>query len=112
MEATKNTIGPLLLKTEAYCNTSLELLKLKALDKTADVSATLISRLILSSALFVFVMALNVAIALWMGDLIGKNYYGFLVLASFYAVVSAVLFLLHPPIKRYFNVSLITQILK
>ncbi|HET6245086.1 MAG: hypothetical protein H0V01_10490 [Bacteroidetes bacterium] len=112
MQAKANLIEPLLLKAEKYSKTSLELFKLKSLNKTADVSSTLFSRLLLIIVLSIFALTLNIAIALWLGDLLGKNYFGFLLVASFYGIIGIILFYMHPLIKTQVNNSIITQMLK
>lgn len=111
MEAKSNFIEPLLERAEQYSKTSFELLKLKSVDKTADVTSTLISRLLFVIVLSLFALTLNIAAALWLGDLMGKNYYGFLLVASFYGLISMIVFFVHPFIKTRLNNSLITQIL-
>ena len=112
MEAKVNLIEPLIERIEQYSKTSFELLKLKSLDKTADISSTLISRLLLVIVLSLFALTLNIAIALWLGDLLEKNYYGFLIVASFYGLTGIVLFFIHPRIKECLNNSIITQMFK
>ncbi|HEX2684404.1 MAG TPA: hypothetical protein VHL77_10745, partial [Ferruginibacter sp.] len=75
METRTSLIEPLLERAEAYGKTSFELIKLKALNKTADVSATFLSRAIFILVISFFLFTINVAIALWLGDLLGKAYY-------------------------------------
>ena len=111
MESEQNLIEPLLIRVEENCKTSFELLKLKSLDKTADLSATLISRLFLATVLSIFVITVNIAIALWLGELLGKNYYGFLVVASFYFLIGIILFFIHPYLKNRINNFIISQML-
>jgi hypothetical protein len=111
MEPAINLIEPLLERAEQYTKTSIELLKLKSLDKTADITSSLISRLLLTIVLTLFVLTLNIGMALWIGDLLGKSYHGFLLVASFYAVIGIVLFFIHPVIKSRINNSIINQIL-
>jgi hypothetical protein len=111
METITSSIEPLLQRAEEYGKTTLELLKLKSLDKVATLAAALISRLILISILVFFVFTLTVAIALWLGDELGKNYYGFLIVASFYALLGIVLFLVRPFIKTSVNNSIVKQLL-
>jgi len=111
MEATASLIEPLLERAKQYSKTSFELLKLKSLYKTADVMSSLMSRLLLAIVLSLFALTLNIAIALWLGDLLGKNYYGFLVVASFYGFIGIILFFVHPLIKARVNNSIIAQML-
>ena len=110
METQKNFIDPLLEKAEAYGKTSFELVKMKALAKTADVTSTLISRLIFILLISFFAFTINIALALWIGDLLGKNYYGFLIVAGFYALASVILLIVHPSIKSRVNDTIIKQL--
>ncbi|HYV53508.1 MAG TPA: hypothetical protein VE933_02865 [Chitinophagaceae bacterium] len=109
MEAT-NFIEPLLERAEEYGKTSYELLKLKALNKTADVTSTLISRGAVVLALSIFIVLVNIGLSLWLGDVLGKSYYGFFCVSGFYAAIGFVLyFFLHEKIKKSISDSLITQ---
>jgi hypothetical protein len=99
MEAHIDNLKPLLEKAETYSKTSLELIRLKTLDKAADVSSTFFSRLFFIVVALIFAITINIAIALWLGDVTGKAYYGFLMVAGFYAIVAVILLLLHPNIK-------------
>lgn len=110
METQKNFIDPLLEKAEAYGKTSFELVKMKALAKTADVTSTLISRSIFILLISFFAFTINIALALWIGDLLGKNYYGFLIVAGFYALASVILLIVHPSIKSRINDTIIKQL--
>jgi len=105
-----NLLDPLLEKTEAYGKTSFEILKLKTLDKTADISSTLASRSIFALIVSFFAFTINIAIALWLGDLLGKAYYGFLIVAACYGVVAVVLLILHPFIRNRINNAIIKQL--
>jgi hypothetical protein len=111
MEFKETYIEPLLQKMEDYGKANFEILKLKTIDKAAAVTSTLISRLLLVIAASFFLLALNIALALWLGDLLGKTYLGFLIVAAFYALVVLVLFFIHPRIKAGFSNSIITQML-
>ncbi len=110
METQKNLIDPLFEKAEAYGKTSFELLRLKALDKTADVTSTLFSRLLFILLAAVFAFTINIAIALWIGDLLGKAYYGFFIVAGFYALAAIVILIVHPSIKTRVNNTIIKQL--
>jgi hypothetical protein len=84
METTSNSIESLLESVEAYGKTTYELTKLKALDATTTVASSLISRLIMILLAMLFVFVLSMGIALMIGDMMGKTYYGFLIVAAFY----------------------------
>ncbi len=86
METTPSSIESLLESVEAYGKTTYELSKLKALDATSTVASSLISRLIIIMLAMLFVFVLSMGIALMIGDMMGKTYYGFLIVAAFYLV--------------------------
>ena len=107
MEIKTTLIDPLIEKAEAYGKTSFELLKFKFLDKTAMVSAALFSRLLSGILLSFFAFLLNIAIALWLGELLGKNYYGFLIVAAFYGLCGMIILFFQPLIRKRINISII-----
>jgi hypothetical protein len=110
METKMKSLDPLLEKAEAYSKTSLELLRLKTLDKAADVSSVLASRSLFTLAVCFFAFTINIAVALWLGDLLGKAYYGFLIVATCYALVGVILLIIHPFIKARVNNAIIRQL--
>jgi hypothetical protein len=111
MEIEPSLIEPLLDRAEKYGNTTFELLKLKSLDKSADVTSKLISRFFLATVVSIFMITLSIAVALWLGSLLGKSYYGFFIVASFYGLICIVLYFIHPVIKARVNNLIIEQIL-
>ncbi|MBL0202328.1 MAG: hypothetical protein IPP81_19885 [Chitinophagaceae bacterium] len=110
MDSQTNLIEPLLEKAETYSKTSFELLRLKALAKTADVTSTLFSRSLFILLVSFFAFTINIAVALWLGDVLGKTYYGFLIVAGFYALASIILLIVHPSIKTRVNNTIIRQL--
>jgi hypothetical protein len=110
MDTNANLIDPLLEKAEAYGKTSFELLKMKALAKTADVTSTLFSRSLFILLVSFFAFTINIAVALWIGDLLGKAYYGFFIVAGFYALAAIILLIVHPAIKTRVNNTIIRQL--
>ena len=110
MDIQTNLIEPLLERAEAYSKTSVELIKLKALAKTADISSSLISKSLLALVVSFFAFLLNIAIALWLGDILGKNYYGFLIVAACYAIAAIIILIIHPSIKARVSNAIIKQL--
>ena len=107
MEYNTDLIEPLLEKFKDYGKTSMELVKLKSIDKTSDILSTLLSRLFFVLAMTLFLVSLNIAIALWLGDLLGKTYDGFLVVAAFYGIIGIILYFMQPAMKARINDSII-----
>lgn len=100
-----------LAHAEQYSKISLELLKLKSVDKTADAAATILSSLLMGTVLMVFVLILTLAISFWLGELLGKIYYGFFIVALVYGLIGLVVFLCYPFIKTRLNNFIILKIL-
>ena len=74
-------------KAEQYVRTSVELLKLKAIDKAADTISTIVSRLAMVIFIIFFLFIFSIGIALYLGDLLGKAYFGFFIMAGFYMLL-------------------------
>ncbi len=113
METPHDLLEELYEQTEAYGKTTLELAKLKGLQTTTVVVTELIWRLSVILMLSLFALVLNIGIALWLGELLGKSYYGFFIVAGFYLLTGIVLhFFLHNWIKKPVSNLIITQALQ
>ncbi len=91
MEDKIHTIESLLSEATEFGKTSFELVKLKVLDKTSDCVASCISRSIVYLLILAFVLFMSIGASFWLGDLLGKPYYGFFAVAGFYGLVMIVL---------------------
>jgi len=113
MEDKIKTIESLFEEVTEYGKTSFELLKLKALDKTTDIVSTLIPQSFVFIAVLSFMLFVNIALALWLGEILGKVFYGFIAVATLYIFLALVLhLLLHKWIKKQIRNSIIKFILK
>jgi hypothetical protein len=93
MERDSNTIESIFEKTGDYLETKIDLLKLKAVSKSSDITSSFVSRLVIICVFAFVFFILNIGIALWLGNLTGKLYYGFFILAGFYLIVGILLYL-------------------
>ena len=75
--------------------------------------SSLISKVVVVCSVALSIFILNIGVALWVGALLGKAYYGFFVVAGVYALLS-ILFSVyrHKVIKHPISNALITKILK
>jgi len=113
MENRPSSIKDLFEEAEEYGRTSLELLKLKALDISSDFLSSCVSQLIVVFILFLFLLMLSVGAAFWAGDLLGKTSYGFFIVSAFYVIILLLLYLfLGKQIKRYISNLIIRQAIK
>lgn len=101
MDAATTHIELIYNKAKAYTQTSIELYKLNAVDKTADVVSSVVSRLALGSIIAVFLLFINIGISLYIGQVLQATYLGFLIVSSFYLIVGISLYI--------FNNTLITK---
>lgn len=111
MEEKINLIEPLFERAEECVKTSYELIKLKTLNKSIGVLSSFVSSGAVFLILFMFIVLLSIGLALWIGDLLGKSYYGFFCIAGFYGIVGSVLyFFMYNWIKKRVSNSFILQI--
>ena len=112
MENITDQVGLLLDKTKQYAQTSVELYRLKAIEKTADIISTLAARITISLFVVLFVLMVNIGISLWVGDALGKTYLGFLIVSGFYAICAVIFYIArHRWIKTSVRNSIIEQAL-
>ncbi len=81
-------------KAGKYLETRLELARLQTVSKSSEVISDLTMGFVISVFVLLFFCSLNIAVALWIGDVLGKIYYGFFIISGFYALIAAVLYLL------------------
>ena len=106
-------IKSLLESTLKYGLAEIELTKLKALNKTSDVVSSLIPHAFVFFIVILFLLFFNLGLAFWLGDIIGNNFYGFFVIAAFYAVVGVIVhFFMHKRIKKKICNYLVKEIFK
>ena len=92
MENQSSPVESLIDRVKSYVETRVDLLKLKGIDKSSSFLSLLISMLVVILISFISVMLLSVGIALFLGDLLGKSYYGFFIVAGFYLITGIVLY--------------------
>ncbi len=77
---------------QGYAKTSYELLKLKVLHKVTKIISLFISSIVVVIFLSMFIILLNIGVALWLGDVLGKSYYGFFCVAGLYGIIGGILY--------------------
>jgi hypothetical protein len=96
-----------------YGRSQLELYKLKAVDKTADIVSSFFPSVLVTGLLLCFIFFLNLGIAIWLGKLFGELYLGFLALSAFYCIVALILHLFfRKGLKRIAGDYLVRSLLK
>jgi hypothetical protein len=113
MEENKKLLESLTERATDYGKTSFELVKLRAVDKSSEVVSSVIPHTIVIILFSSFMLFLNLGIALWLGEILERTFYGFFIVAGFYVVTGLCIHLfLHKPIKRVIRNYVIKQLLK
>ncbi|TGD59145.1 hypothetical protein [Flavobacterium humi] len=92
MESNASTIEKLAEKAETYAKTTFELYKYSVVDKSADIFSKLAARLVITLIILMFFLMATIGLALWAGELLGKEYYGFFAIAAGYLVLALLLY--------------------
>ena len=106
-------IESLLERVTDYGKTTYELVKLKALDKTTDAVSSFIPHTFVIVLIAIFMLFANLGLSLWLGEIIGQIFYGFLVVAAFYGIMGIIIhFFMHKWIKKLVSNYIIKHLLK
>ncbi len=92
MENIATNIEKLYEKAENYTKTSIELVKLQAIDKISEIISSLAVVISIAFIVAIFTLFLNIGVAIWIGDALDNMALGFLIVSGFYAVVGLIIF--------------------
>lgn len=113
MENKQNSIETLYERVVDYGKTSLDLLKLKVVDKTSDISSSFVPLSVVFYFIGTFVLFLSLGLALWVGEILDKMSYGFFAVAGLYGVIGVICHIfLRKPIKKLIGNYVIKMLLK
>lgn len=113
MEDKTKLLESLLERAAEYGNTSYELVKLKAVDKTTDIVSSFIPHTVVFILILSFMVFFNLGLAFWLGEILGSTYLGFFIIAAFYGLIAIILhFFMHNWIKKVLCNVIIKQLLK
>ncbi len=106
-------IESLFEKVEDYGRTSIELFKLNTIDKSADLVSSLATKTVIFIFVAMFILSINIGLALWLGEVLGKSYYGFFVVGGIYALIAIPVYVFrHQWIKEPVNNAVITKMMQ
>ena len=96
-----------------FIDTKTTLWKLKTIERLADVSGELVAGLAMIGLTSFVIIIFSIGVALLIGDLLGKYYWGFFIVGGFYALIALILFARRERwLKETFSNLLIRKILK
>ncbi|MFC4815644.1 phage holin family protein [Flavobacterium sp. GCM10023249] len=103
----------LISKTEKFTKTSIDLLKLNTVEKTADVISSVTSGLTVILIVAMFTLFLNIALGLWIGEILQSSYLGFLIVSGLYLIIALLIYVNQNRwIKKPLNDNIILKLLK
>jgi len=112
MDDKTKLIEPLLEQAIDYSKTSIELIKLKALDKSSDVISSIVPHTVVFIFIGSFMLFLSLGLSFWLGEILGRIYFGFAAVAACYGIIAIVLhFFMHKWLKKSLRNFLIKQVL-
>jgi len=112
MEEKAKLLGSLVDRATDFGKTTYELIRLKAIDKTSEVVSSVVPHSVVLILFASFMLFLNLGLAFWLGEILGKLYYGFFVVAAFYILTGIIIhFFMHKWLKRIICNYVIRQLL-
>lgn len=100
MENQSTPVESLIDRVKSYVETRIDLLRLKAIDKSSSFLSLLLSMIVVILVSFISVMMISVGLALLLGDWLGKSYYGFFIVGGIYLITGLVLYSLRDKLLR------------
>jgi hypothetical protein len=112
-EDNSKLIETLFERAAEYGKTSYELVKLKVIDKTTDTVSSFIPHSIVLILIGSFLIFLNLGLAFWLGEIVGKIFYGFFIVAGFYGITGIIMhFFMHKWLKKRISNYIIKLLIK
>ena len=107
----QSLVEDLIIKTEEYTKTSYDLSRLKLMDKSSSVISSIAAVLACGIILFISILIASFGLSLYLGELLGKTYYGFFAVGAGYAVLAVFFyFFLNTWVRKTLDKSLRAQL--
>lgn len=87
MEEAPGTLESLIENVKAYIITTLKLTELKVVKSVTSAISALAALLTSVVLISILVIMISIGAGLWLGEILGKIYYGFFAVAGFYVIV-------------------------
>jgi hypothetical protein len=110
MPENSNQLEPLYQRIEEYRKTSVQLFKLKAVEKTAELVSSYVLKTILVVVFSLATVFASIGLSIWLGQYVGNLYLGFVYMACVYCVLGFFLcFFMRNYIKNRLMNSMVLQ---
>jgi hypothetical protein len=107
MELKLEKIEELIVNLKSYTTSTIEIVKLEAVERTSSIVANFISGLVIGLVVILFAFFFSMGISLYLSELLDNTYWGFGIVAGAYLLLGIVLIigrkkLLNKPIRDKF----------
>ena len=92
MEKDPTAVEELFYKLKDYIETTVDLFKLKAINKVSGFTSTVIVSIILIILLFLIMICISIGFALLIGLWLGQAFWGFFIMGVLYLIIGLILF--------------------
>jgi uncharacterized membrane protein len=90
MQEENNHFEKLTDNLKEYVNTRYDIITLKLTQKVANISSQAIAVILIGMVMSMFLLFINIAIALYLSSLLNNNYAGFFIVAGFYLLITLI----------------------
>ena len=87
-----NQVEELLHQLKEYVSLRIHIAQLKFSSKSSLIASSLLTYMLVFMVVFFFVLVLTIGISLWIGNLLGEWYLGFMIMAGFYLLLGCILY--------------------
>lgn len=109
MENNSIQFDELIKKLEDYGNSNIELYKYKLIDKSSVILSSFITLRIVAVGFTLFFLVFSMGLALWLGEILGKTYYGIFIMSGIYGIIAIVLYVSREKIRQSICDSIISK---
>lgn len=107
MENEASSLELLFARSEQWCKTSIELIRLKAIRTATDSVSSSLSMVVVLMIFWLSIIIGSLGASLWIGECLGKTFYGFFVVSLFYLLLALLIFIfrnqwIKNPLNRFF----------
>ncbi len=112
-DSNSTTIKDLAERARDYINTSVQLAKLKIVNKVSSAASSLVTMIVLPLLILVVLILFSVGFSFWLGKILGAYHYGFFIIGAFFILVIILIYKFRDKwLKMPVANSLIENILK
>lgn len=108
-----NQVKDLFEEVKDYADLRLQIAELEIANKSSVLASSLMTMLTMTLLAFLFILILTIGISLWIGEMLGSWYLGFLFIAGIYLFAGLIMYAFRNRlIRKPFNNIIIRELFK